>query len=129
MGFGDLPPLSQLESPTGRVRELARRSEKGAKAGDMLAPVTQRFLRIVVATGTPPAITASPEPAGSRLRGWSLLQPWPLAGVESPLVTLSCTAHPPPEVHRSKACVPWSVGVLVWPPPQAHATKMASTLA
>lgn len=72
MGFGDLPPPSQLGTPTGRVRESARCSEKGVKAVDRLVPDTQHFLRIVVAKGTLPAITASPELAGSQLRGWSL---------------------------------------------------------
>lgn len=52
--WGSATPHCQLESPTRRVcnqKAVARRPERGAKAGDRLALVTLHFLRVVVATG------------------------------------------------------------------------------
>lgn len=83
MWFGDLPPVTANGSrlPDEFVNWEPRR--------DRLAPVTQRFLRAAVATGTPPAITASPSRQAASWGTGASWQPQPLAGVESFLVMLS----------------------------------------
>lgn len=95
MWFGNLTPLtanlSCLPDEFVNQKMVARCPERGAKAADRLIPVTWHFLRVVVATGTPPAITASPRLADGHLGDGSLLAAW-VFGVSSTSPTRGVSA-------------------------------------
>lgn len=83
-----------------------------SRAGHRQALATRQGLGVKVATGTPPANTASPEPAGGL---WMPSWPHPLSSTSA---TLSASA-PGQRFSESQRSL--------WPP-QAHGPKRASTV-